>query len=391
MTDILGPGSNTTDATTSRPADTREMGAADTYFQDCSSSSADDGTAINASFLNGVLANLRGLIRGNGNLGSGSPIVTENNGDTMLLLAVQNMIQRGKLLIASDAGSVNALVASMSVLTPAELVDGMIIVIKPVASNTGGATLTLVGTHSIITSGGAALSGGELQSSLWTMMQWNATWGAWQIVGSSGTGAGEGLQKSGSSLALNYPGLTQVNAIVDTDIISFFANALGHHVKTTFATLVAFLLNYFPAIPTSGASVSSTLATTYDQSFSDNVYTTINFSGSVPFGSVSYGVITLSKSGIYAVSVGMQIHTEQSSGQIQYSVTHIHAGGNSAIQGGIYAPSNGSVDAPLNATGVYFLNAGDTISADIYSHSSNNDSTNDYVYTGATLSIVKIM
>lgn len=80
--DILGPGSNTPNVTTSRPADDAEYGVNDTWFKDCTSPEAQDGTKIKASILNRTIAQLRRAIRGMG--------ITENNtDDDMLLKAIQ--------------------------------------------------------------------------------------------------------------------------------------------------------------------------------------------------------------------------------------------------------------------------------------------------------------
>lgn len=78
--DLLGP-ANAANAVTVRPADARVFGTSDTFFQDCSSPSAKDGTRIMAAFLNGLLQQTRRAIRGMG--------ITENNtSDDMLLNAI---------------------------------------------------------------------------------------------------------------------------------------------------------------------------------------------------------------------------------------------------------------------------------------------------------------
>ncbi|GGG48174.1 hypothetical protein [Chelatococcus composti] len=81
MTDLLGPAS-ALNAVTTRPTDTRIFGEDDTWFKDCSSSTANDGTRIEADFLNGILAQLRAAI-----VGMGIPI--DNADDQMLLKAIQ--------------------------------------------------------------------------------------------------------------------------------------------------------------------------------------------------------------------------------------------------------------------------------------------------------------
>lgn len=81
MTDLLGPAS-ALNAVTSRPNDTRIFGPDDTWFKNCSSPTTQDGTRIEADWLNGILAQLRTAI-----VGMGIPI--DNADDAMLLKAIQ--------------------------------------------------------------------------------------------------------------------------------------------------------------------------------------------------------------------------------------------------------------------------------------------------------------
>lgn len=79
--DLLGPAS-APNATTTRPADSRVFGADDTFFKDCSSPVARDGTKVQAGYLNGLLQQIRRAIRGMG--------IAENNAnDDMLLEAIR--------------------------------------------------------------------------------------------------------------------------------------------------------------------------------------------------------------------------------------------------------------------------------------------------------------
>lgn len=84
MTDLLGP-ANAVNSVTTEPGDARVFGSADTFFKDCSSSTAQDGTAIGASWLNGILQQIRAFIRGAG-------ITLDNTNDSMLLQAAQALI-----------------------------------------------------------------------------------------------------------------------------------------------------------------------------------------------------------------------------------------------------------------------------------------------------------
>ena len=66
--DIVGP-ANAPNAVTVRPADTRAFGATDTWTQDCTSSVANDGTKIQAGFINALIGQFRNAIRGNETVG----------------------------------------------------------------------------------------------------------------------------------------------------------------------------------------------------------------------------------------------------------------------------------------------------------------------------------
>ena len=115
MTDLLGPAS-ATNAVTTRKTDGRSFPTGDTWFKPCTTASAQDGTQIQADFLNGLLAQLRAAIRGNGKLADGvTPVIAENNAsDAMLLGAIQALIQRGQTTFGLDTGTTDALVIAPS-------------------------------------------------------------------------------------------------------------------------------------------------------------------------------------------------------------------------------------------------------------------------------------
>lgn len=84
MTDLIGPAS-ALNSTVLRPADTRVFGSNDTWFQPCSGPNVNDGTQVQAVYLNGILAQIRRAIRGMG--------IAENNADDdMLLKALQKVV-----------------------------------------------------------------------------------------------------------------------------------------------------------------------------------------------------------------------------------------------------------------------------------------------------------
>jgi hypothetical protein len=136
--DIFGPAS-APGAVTSRPSESRTFGALDTFFADCSSATADDGTEFQAAFFNQMLVNVRALARANGQTGAGVNVVTENNADDNLLLkSMQQLIQRGQTTSAVDIGTAGHVVA---MFTPAvvEHKFGMVLRVK-IANDNAGAT-----------------------------------------------------------------------------------------------------------------------------------------------------------------------------------------------------------------------------------------------------------
>jgi hypothetical protein len=181
MTDFLGPASNTPNVTTSRPSDTRLFGATDTWFKACTSASAGDGTRVQDAFLNGLIAQLRVAIRGNGDLGAGGPVVPEDNADAMLLTSILSMIQRNKPRVYTDSGTANALVSSGGIVAP-ELVNGMEVIVFVAFENTGAATFTHGGVTKPIVRNGAALKGGEMRQLIPAHLCYGSTADAWHLV-----------------------------------------------------------------------------------------------------------------------------------------------------------------------------------------------------------------
>lgn len=161
--DLFGPAS-APGAVTSRPSDTRSFGAADTFFADCSSPTMDDGTEFQAAFFNQVLSNWRALARGNGTTGGGAKVVTEDNADDGLLLkAVQQLIQRGQTMFASDVGTDGHVVATYS---PAVVEHklGIRLLVKVATTNTGATDFAPNGLAAVPIKriGGGALQPGDL-------------------------------------------------------------------------------------------------------------------------------------------------------------------------------------------------------------------------------------
>jgi hypothetical protein len=163
MTDPFGPGQSVANVVTARPADTRTFGALDTFLQDCINGVG--GTPLTAEMFNEWLANMRALTRGNGNLGTGSPVVAEDHGDTMMLRGVQQMIQRGQCTYVADVGAADALVCNPS---PAllEYKAGSLFLVKKGASPNATASPTInfssLGALALVNPIGGALLAGAL-------------------------------------------------------------------------------------------------------------------------------------------------------------------------------------------------------------------------------------
>ncbi|HEY1942792.1 MAG TPA: hypothetical protein VGH40_11775 [Roseiarcus sp.] len=166
MSDPFGPSQSVANAVTTRPADTRTFGAADTFLQDCVSGAG--GTPITAAMMNEWIANLRALLRGNGNLVSGSPVVAESHADAMLLNAVLQLIQRGQAGAAVDVGSADALVCNP---TPAWLEYKPFMTLwvakgaNPNATQTPAINVSALGYKSILRADGSPIQPGDLPGS----------------------------------------------------------------------------------------------------------------------------------------------------------------------------------------------------------------------------------
>lgn len=182
MNDILGP-ANAANTVTQRPAETRVFGSNDSWFQDCSSASANDGTRVMAAWLNGIIVQLRKGVRVNGNLASGTgPVVAEDNSDAMFANAMQYLIQRGQTNYADDTGTANNLVVNLSP-APQELKKGQIVVTTVKFTNSGPTVLNLNGSGNapVVRSDGSSLAfadivAGSMQAFGWDGSRWQLLW-----------------------------------------------------------------------------------------------------------------------------------------------------------------------------------------------------------------------
>jgi hypothetical protein len=184
MTDILGP-MDAANSVTVRPADERTPTGSDTFFKNCSSSAAVDGTKIGAGWLNQVSVALRALARGNGLKldGTTKVLAEDNTNDAILLQAAQHLIQRGLTNVGYDTGTANAASVTFSP-APAELVAGMRFWIKKYTSaNTGAMTLNGVALN---WADGSALVAGDWPASVFAEVIYNgATYGLLSVMGPS--------------------------------------------------------------------------------------------------------------------------------------------------------------------------------------------------------------
>lgn len=152
MTDLMGP-ANALNAVTARPPESRVFGSADTFFKDCSSALAKDGTALTSSFFNGVLQQLRRAIRG-------QSVGEDNADDDMLLKAIRSSGIRW----GTASGTATDLVLAASP-TVASVYAGLAVAVKLSADSTGPLTLKVDGTDvkNVTWSDGSAVSAGDLK------------------------------------------------------------------------------------------------------------------------------------------------------------------------------------------------------------------------------------
>ena len=201
--DVFGP-ANADGAVTARPTEDRVFGALDTWFKNCSSPTADDGTEYTAEFFNGLLDEIRRVARGNGATGAGSPVVAESNAGGMALAAIQHLIQRERTNFAAASGTPDALTITLSPAPP-ELVTGLRVVVMTgsSANTTASPTLQVNGgtVYPLHGREGAALQPGDLPAS--TLATFAFTGSAWQMMEARPTGLVHyGVDTSGAANTL---------------------------------------------------------------------------------------------------------------------------------------------------------------------------------------------
>ena len=168
MADLIGPAS-APNSTTTRPALYRVFGVIDTWFRDCSTPASQDGTAYQADFFNGLLGQLRTLIRGNGQLAAGTgPVIPEvNTSDAMLLTAVQLLIARGQPNAGADTGQADAMLVGPATPWPEYVKGARLWVVKnPAAGPNVTAAPTIAVSNlaaiTVVRRDGSAVAKGDL-------------------------------------------------------------------------------------------------------------------------------------------------------------------------------------------------------------------------------------
>lgn len=182
--DFFGP-ADAPNAVTVRPGDARSFPSADSWFRDCSTPAADDGTDIQAAWLNSLAAGLRALARANGGTVADPTVkIVPENGldDNLLIKAIQHLIQRGQPTFALDTGAANALVVTLSPAPP-ELKDGMQIRVRVAHDVTGPSTINPngFGNKPIVHGDGAPLAALDMRAGQSAVLEYYG--GSFQLVG----------------------------------------------------------------------------------------------------------------------------------------------------------------------------------------------------------------
>ena len=213
IADILGP-ADADNAVTVRPGETRTFASLDTWFQDCTSPTADDGTEIQASWLNGILAAARSLWRSNGMMIDGTTAVVPETGtdDNGLTKAVQQLIQRGQVAYAVDTGTANHIVIALG---PAlkEYKAGVVVRVKVKFANTGNVDMDVngLGPVAVKRTTLAQLSINDLSANGIGVFVFDGT--QWQLVSGGAGGGGGATGAQGPAGPQGVPGIQGAQGI----------------------------------------------------------------------------------------------------------------------------------------------------------------------------------
>jgi hypothetical protein len=158
MVDLLGPNAfGASNPAATRPAATPANSGADTFFANCTTPAAEDGTEIDATWANAVLAQVRGAIRGGQ--------VVENNSDDLMLARALRSHKMNFVSASAVGGTANAVTLAFS---PAfdSLADLVSVPLRFLveATNTAGITIAVDGlaAQAVTWPDGTALAAGDL-------------------------------------------------------------------------------------------------------------------------------------------------------------------------------------------------------------------------------------
>lgn len=202
--DILGPA--TPDAVTVRPSRSTTRGAADTWFKDCSSPTAEDGTEIPADILNDWLAQFRTLFDGAG--------IVEDNADDMLLRAVQSIGIRYAVDQSTVAGQI---VAQFS--PPVKALTIPLLLVVKVAHDVPGTGTTLqadtMSTQAVVRNDGfgTALAANDLRAGQHAFVMFDGT--NYKLL----SGGAVSLQSAAQQQPI-YPEITSANNVFSASLIA---------------------------------------------------------------------------------------------------------------------------------------------------------------------------
>lgn len=195
MANLLGPNAfGASNSSATRPANTPDDSGSDTWFKDCTSATARDGTQIKAAQLNTWLALFRSLIRG------GS--VTEANADdAMLLRAVRS--QRMNWLTVGGTANALTLTPSPAFASLSDLVGVPLRFLTGASANTGAVTLAVSGlTATAVTrADGAALAEGDLPAGRLILVMYDGS--AFRVLAGVTAGSSDFLRRSFRNLLIN--------------------------------------------------------------------------------------------------------------------------------------------------------------------------------------------
>ena len=145
----------------------------------------------------------------------------------LALLPTEANIKRGLINYAVDSGAADAYVVTLP-YTPLALTDGMQVVFKASAINTGACTINVdsLGAKSIKRQDGSAPIAGDIAANKITELRYNSTSGYFEIQGSIGAAAGTGTMAAQNANAVAITGGT-VSGITGTASINVTGNLLG--------------------------------------------------------------------------------------------------------------------------------------------------------------------